>query len=171
MKKIIILYNPLAPYYNIPLQYLALASVIDREKYDVRIIDARLERSASDAHEKVRELLPNALCLGVSIITGTPIRDAVAISEMTKLITPNVPVVWGGWHPSIYPEQCLQEGSADFCVFGQGELTFLELLTALESNSGFENVEGLAYLDGEEFTRTLSVSSLTSTLFLLTITA
>ncbi len=146
MKRSIILYNPAAPYYTIPLQYLALASVIDREKYDIKIIDARIEKSTKDAHEKVKQLLPTAVCLGVSIITGTPIKDAVAISAMSKRIAPSVPVVWGGWHPSIYPEQCLREGFADYCIVGQGELTFLELLDAFEANSGYDKVLGLAYL-------------------------
>lgn len=146
MKKTIIFYNPKAPYYTMPLQFLALASVIDREKYDIKIIDARIERSVEVAHQKVKELLPNAVCLGVSVITGTPIKDAVAISQLSKSLAPNVPVVWGGWHPSIFPEQCMREGFADFCVFGQGEMTFLELLDALEANDIFEKILGLAYL-------------------------
>jgi anaerobic magnesium-protoporphyrin IX monomethyl ester cyclase len=151
MKQTIIFYNPIAPYYTLPLQYLALASVIDRSKYDIKIIDARIEKSVHHAHNKVKELLPNAACVGVSVITGTPIKDAVIVSEMVKQFAPNVPVVWGGWHPSIYPEQCLREGFADFCIFGQGELTFLELLDAIESHSGYENILGLAYLQNGTF--------------------
>lgn len=150
-KKTIIFYNPLAPYYTLPLQYLALASVIDKNRYDIRVIDARIEKSARHAHDKVKELLPHAACIGVSIITGTPIKDAVAISQLVKSHAPHVPVVWGGWHPSIYPEQCLREGSADYCVLGQGEETFLELLDALESGRGFESILGLAYLNGKTF--------------------
>lgn len=146
MKKKIILYNPQAPYYSMPLQFLALASVIEREKYDIHVIDARIERSPRHAHDKVRELLPDAVCLGVSVITGTPIKDSVAVSQMTKTIAPHVNVVWGGWHPSIYAEQCMREGFADFCVFGQGEMTFVELLDAMEAGSGHEQIAGLAYL-------------------------
>jgi len=150
MKKTIIFYNPKAPYYTMPLQFLALASVVDREKYDIKIIDARIEQSVKHAHQKVIELLPQAVCVGVSVITGTPIKDAVEISRFVKSRTPQVPVVWGGWHPSIFPEQCMREGFADYCVFGQGEITFLELLDALESHSGFEKILGLAYLkDGQ----------------------
>ena len=151
MKPTIILYNPMAPYYTIPLQYLALASVVDRNKYNVKIIDARIERSLHHAHEKVKELLPHAVCLGISVITGTPIKDAVAVSAMAKHVAPQVPIVWGGWHPSIFPEQCIREGYADYCVFGQGEMTFVELLEALESHSGFENILGLAYLRNNTF--------------------
>lgn len=150
-KRTIILYNPAAPYYTIPLQYLALASVIDRQKYDIKIVDARIERSTRDAHVKVKELLPDAVCLGVSIITGTPIKDAVAVSSMAKRFAPSVPVVWGGWHPSIYPEQCLREGFADYSIFGQGELTFVELLEALASNNGLDKILGLAYLKNNIF--------------------
>ncbi|MBI1808037.1 MAG: B12-binding domain-containing radical SAM protein [Ignavibacteria bacterium] len=151
MRKTIILYNPVAPYYTLPLQYLALSSVIDKTKYEIKIVDARIEKSAAHAHDKVKELLPNAVCLGVSIITGTPIKDAVIVSRMAKQLAPNVPVVWGGWHPSIFPEQCIREGFADYCVFGQGELTFLELLDALLSNSGFDKIFGLAYLKNNKF--------------------
>jgi len=146
MKKTVILYNPMSPYYTIPLQYLALASVIDKEKYDIKIVDARIEKNVRTAHDKAKELLPNAACIGVSVITGTPIKDAVAISRLAKTFAPNVPVVWGGWHPSIYPEQCIREGYADYCVFGQGEITFVELLDALESNHGFENILGISYM-------------------------
>jgi radical SAM superfamily enzyme YgiQ (UPF0313 family) len=152
-RRVVILYNPLAPYYTIPLQYLALAAVIDRERFDVRVIDARIERSAEEAHRKVVELLPEAVCVGVSVITGTPIKDATAISELTRRSAPGVPVVWGGWHPSIFPEQCLREGSADYCVFGQGELTFSELVEALEAGSGTEGIAGLAYLRDGMFVR------------------
>jgi len=150
-KKTVIFYNPAAPYYTLPLQFLALASVIDRERYNVKIIDARIEKSVRHAHAMVRELLPDAACVAVSTITGTPIKDAVAISEMTKHCAPQVPVVWGGWHPSIYPEQCLREGFADYCIFGQGEITFNELLDAIDAGDGFDAILGLAYLKNGSF--------------------
>jgi len=146
MRKKVIFYNPAAPYYTLPLQFLALASVLDPDKYDVRIIDARIEKSVGAAHEKVKELLENAVCVGVSIITGTPIKDAVEITKLVKSHTPSLPVVWGGWHPSIYPEQCIREGMADYCISGQGEITFLELLDAIGDNSGFEKILGLTYM-------------------------
>src|SRR5512140_567934 len=151
MRRSVILYNPAAPYYTLPLQFLALASVLDREKYPVHIIDARIEKKPEAAHAKLLALLPEALCVGVSVITGTPIRDALAASRVVKAADPSLPVVWGGWHPSILPEQCLREGHADFCVKGQGELTFLELVEALSAGGGFESIEGLSYLQQGRF--------------------
>jgi anaerobic magnesium-protoporphyrin IX monomethyl ester cyclase len=151
MRRKVILYNPAAPYYTLPLQFLALASVIDCGRYSVHIIDARIEKSPEEAHAKLRALLPDAVCVGISVITGTPIRDALAASWVVKSTDPTVPVVWGGWHPSILPEQCLREGHADFCVKGQGELTFLELLEALSAGGGFGSIEGISYLHEGKF--------------------
>jgi radical SAM superfamily enzyme YgiQ (UPF0313 family) len=152
MRRSIIFYNPAAPYYTLPLQFLALASVIDRTRFAVHIIDARTEKSPGSAHAKLRTLLPDALCVGISVITGTPIRDALAASRVVKSVDRSIPVIWGGWHPSILPEQCLREGHADFCVKGQGELTLLELVEALSRGGGFESIEGLCYLHEGRFT-------------------
>jgi anaerobic magnesium-protoporphyrin IX monomethyl ester cyclase len=151
MRRSIIFYNPAAPYYTLPLQFLALASVIDRTKYSVHIIDARIEKSTEAAHARLRALLPEALCVGIAVITGTPIRDAVTASRIVKSAYPSVPVVWGGWHPSVLPEQCLREGHADVCVKGQGELTFLDLLDAFSGGGGYDSIEGICYLHEGKF--------------------
>lgn len=149
--KTIIFYNPSAPYYSMPLQFLALAAVVDRSRYRVMVVDARIERNPQAAHDRVRELLPGAAMLGISVITGNPIADAVAVSRLAKAVAPDVPVVWGGWHPSILPEQCLREGGADLCMHGQAELTLLEYLKARESGADLEEIQGISFLRNGEF--------------------
>ena len=147
MKHKVVFYNPKAPYYTLPLQFLALSSVVDRDRFDVVIIDARIERKP---HELLRSHLRDALCLGISVITGIPIKDAVEVSRMAKRNFPNVKIIWGGWHPSILPEQCLQEGYADVAVVGQGELTFLEVLDRLAEGKSLEGVNGCVFKEGNE---------------------
>ncbi|MEK6571457.1 MAG: cobalamin-dependent protein, partial [Bacteroidota bacterium] len=147
MKQKVVFYNPKAPYYTLPLQFLALSSVVDRDRFDVVIIDARIERKP---HELLRSHLRDALCLGISVITGIPIKDAVEVSRMAKRNFPNVKIIWGGWHPSILPEQCLREGYADVAVVGQGELTFLEILDRLAEGKSLEGVNGCVFKEGNE---------------------
>lgn len=154
MRKQVVLYNPRAPYYTLPLQFLALASVLPADEYEVTIIDARIEASAARAHAKVLATLDTAFCIGVSVITGMPIQDAASLTAKVKQHSPGLPVVWGGWHPSIYPEQCLREGGADFCVLGQGEASFAELLGGLADNVPFGEIDGIAYLSGSNFVQT-----------------
>ncbi len=52
--------------------------------------------------------LPGALCLGVTVLTGAPIRDAVLASRAAKTARPDLPIVWGGWHPSLFGTECLR---------------------------------------------------------------
>jgi radical SAM superfamily enzyme YgiQ (UPF0313 family) len=144
--KTVVLYNPFAPYHTIPLHFLALASVLDKSKYAIKIIDARVEPDVDSAHQQVSELLRTSVCLGVSVITGSSIRDAVAVTRMAKRQSPQVPVVWGGWHPSIYPEQCLREGPADFTVGGQGEHAFRELLDAIKGGAAVDSIAGVSFI-------------------------
>jgi len=56
-----------------------------------------------------------------------------------------MPVVMGGPHVSFLPEEALEH--ADFCIVGEGETSFPRLLEALNGNSSFEEVPGLAWKD------------------------
>src|SRR5438105_1748483 len=114
----IVFYNPRAVFFTMPLGPLAVASHLDPERYEVVVVDGRLEK------DPVRALvaeLDGALCLGVSVLTGAPIREAVAASRAAKAARPDLPVVWGGWHPSLFGTGCLEEPSVDATVQSQGE--------------------------------------------------
>ena len=50
------------------------------------------------------------------------------VSRAVKSKFPNIPVVWGGWHPSLFPRHTLDDMSIDVVVKGQGENTFGELV-------------------------------------------
>ncbi len=76
----------------------------------------------------VRLQMQGALCFGVTVLTGAPISDALQISRAAKQARPDLPVVWGGWHPSMFSRECLLEPSVDVTVRGQGEETFREIV-------------------------------------------
>lgn len=132
----VVLYNPRAVFYTMPLALLALASSLDRDLVDVEIIDGRLEH---DPVARVVEAAEGAICVGVTVLTGAPIYDALQIARAVKKAHPNCMVVWGGWHPSLFPDECLEEPSVDVAVVGQGEEVFrgiVERLVAGERVSG-----------------------------------
>jgi anaerobic magnesium-protoporphyrin IX monomethyl ester cyclase len=125
-----------------PLALLAIGSFLDREKYDVVIIDGRLE---DDPLSKIFSLLPNAICFGVTVLTGDPIKNGLEVSRAVKNKFPDMPVVWGGWHPSLFPVETLAEESIDIIVKGQGENTFAELLERLSANQSLFGLNGICY--------------------------
>lgn len=148
MKRKVILYNPRAVFWTMPLALIAIGSALDRARYEVIIVDGRLE------NDPVAKILAHAdeaaVCLGVTVLTGAPIRDALHVSRAIKQARPALPIVWGGWHPSLFPEQCLSEPSVDAVVIGQGEETFAEVVERLALGQSLDGVHGAAHrTDGQ----------------------
>ena len=135
----VVLYNPHAVFFTMPLALLAIGSELDPDLYEVVIVDGRLEK---DAESTVLSHLDDAVCLGVTVLTGAPIRDALRISRAAKRARPDLPVVWGGWHPSLFASECLAEPCVDVTVQGQGEETFKEIVGRLAEGRSLEGCAG-----------------------------
>ena len=135
----VVLYNPRAVFFTMPLALLAIGSELDPDLYEIVIIDGRLEQ---DPERAVLSQLEGALCLGVTVLTGAPISDALLISRAAKRARPGLPVVWGGWHPSMFARECLFEPSVDVTVRGQGEDTFSEIVRRLATGRSLEGCLG-----------------------------
>jgi len=143
----IILYNPKAVFFDMPLALLAIGSVIDNKKYDVIIIDARVEENVIDL---IKQHINDAICFGVTIITGAPIKDALYISKKVKELAPDVPIIWGGWHTSLFPKQPIVENSfIDISVQGQGEATFKDLVDHLANKISLDGIKGITFRKNE----------------------
>lgn len=149
MPKRVVLIYPKSGIYDtvikdLPLSLLYAAAIIYNKGYEVRIIDQRVE---SDWKEKLLyELRKKPVCVGTSTMTGAPIKYALAISEIVKSNS-SVPVVWGGIHPTIMPQQTLEDAFVDIAVRGEGEETFYELLEALSNNKPLVGIKGISCKD------------------------
>src|SRR5215472_447283 len=101
-----------------PLGILAVATPLLRAGYEVCIIDSTI---TPNFQRRVLEELEDALCLAVSLVTGPMIRETVQIAKAAKRLYPTKPVILGGWHPSLLPDQTLAAEYVDCVVKGQGE--------------------------------------------------
>ncbi|MBK9422541.1 MAG: B12-binding domain-containing radical SAM protein [Bacteroidetes bacterium] len=140
----VILYNPKAVFYTMPLALIALASYLDKNKYEVQIIDGRLEK---DPLRKILDSCEGAACFAVSVLTGAPIKDALEMTNQVKKHFPELNAVWGGWHPSLFPDETLLETPINAVVKGQGEIAFEKILEAIASNQSFQGIAGVSYKD------------------------
>ena len=143
-RKKVVLYNPRAVFYTMPLALLAVGSELDPDKHEVVIIDGRIE---PDPQQAVLSAVEDAVCLGVTVLTGAPIADALTISRAAKSVRPELPVVWGGWHPSMFGAECLRESCVDVTVQAQGEATFAEIVKRLADGDSLEGCAGCMYRD------------------------
>jgi anaerobic magnesium-protoporphyrin IX monomethyl ester cyclase len=127
-----------------PLSILALAAMIEgTEEY--AIVDGNDDDDPCASIERaMRER--GARMLAVTVMPGPQMVVAMPVCRWFKQAYPNVPVVWGGYFPSLYPDVALNAKYVDFVVRGQGEETFVELLAALGTRK-FAGIRGLSYRD------------------------
>ena len=88
-----------------PLALLALAPIAEQRGLKVDIIDSTVQ---PDFRERIVQQLDNALCVGISIVTGPMIVEAIEVAKAVKAARPDIPVILGGWHPSTLAEQSLR---------------------------------------------------------------
>lgn len=138
------------PWCDLPLELLAVGSPLARANYRVRIIDQRVEPGWREALGE--ELARTPVCVGVTSTTGPQLRHALEVSQLVKARS-EVPVVWGGIHATLLPEQTLERPEIDFVVQGEGERTFEELVAALERGGAVGEIAGVWRKDGGRIVR------------------
>jgi anaerobic magnesium-protoporphyrin IX monomethyl ester cyclase len=141
--KVILFYPPYdGPPLGAPLCLLALASTLRAAKFEVSIIDAAIE---PDYRTRIECEAVDALCVGISVLTGPMIRGAVDTARALKENHRWLPIIFGGWHPTLLPDETLQEPYVDVVVRGQGEVTIVEIAEALRAKRSLENIAGVSW--------------------------
>ncbi len=131
----------------LPLELLQIASGPVADGYEVVLIDAMIR---PDYTEALLEACDGALCFASSCILGYQIYDGYLAAKAVRERYPDLPIIWGGWFPSVIPEMYLAGGIASAVGIGQGEITFREVVQALDSGEDLAGVPGLAiWRDGE----------------------
>ena len=124
---------------------LTMAALPKKEGYNVKILDLRLEKDWRTSLKK--HLDKNPLFVATTSMTGIQIKYALEASKFVKQYNKNIPVIWGGVHPTFMPEQTLENENVDIVVIDEGDLTFLDIIKTLELNKPLKDVLGIAYKD------------------------
>jgi len=128
----------------IPISLLYIAQPLIEAGIEVDILDQRFE---PDFYNVLREKLHSGLiCVGITCITGPQINHLIQIASFIKSVS-NAPIVVGGSHATIFPEQTLHSDSVDYVVIGKGEIPFLHLALSLK-NKNFSGMPMVGHKDG-----------------------
>jgi len=122
-----------------PLSVLYLERSLRDAGFDARVIDQRLPGPWRRA--LLDELERDPLFVGVSAMTGAQLRWGLEAAGLVRAARPEVPIVWGGVHPSILPAQTLADPRVDAVVIGRGEEAVVEIAARLAA-------EGRGWLEG-----------------------
>ncbi len=144
MRRKVVLFYPAydGPPLSAPLCLLCLAASLRSGNFEVVVVDAAIE---PDYKNRVLKESKDALCVGISVLTGPMIRGAIEVATAIKTVIPSLPVIFGGWHPTLLPDQTLEESFVDAVVRGQGELTLLEIAESLADGKSLDGIRGLSW--------------------------
>jgi radical SAM superfamily enzyme YgiQ (UPF0313 family) len=131
-----------------PLALLHLAAPLVEDGCQVQIVDSAVTR---DCVRAVVEACQGATCLGISMVTGPMITQGVEVARAVRARHPGLPIVAGGWHASILPEQTLRSACFDAVVKGQGEITFREMVARYaRGEREMDGIAGCFFKRGQE---------------------
>jgi anaerobic magnesium-protoporphyrin IX monomethyl ester cyclase len=145
---------------RLPLAALYIGSLLQEQGFTVQVIDQRaddrwaetLRRALSTGHHGPPSGGP--LWVGISSMTGRQIYWGLQAAQIVRKTRPDTPIVWGGVHPTILPDQTLAHPLVDLVAVGEGEQTALELSRRFRAGEHGANLAGLEEIAGLVWTRT-----------------
>jgi anaerobic magnesium-protoporphyrin IX monomethyl ester cyclase len=97
----------------------------------------------AELRERIKNIKPDVV--GISCFFSSRFPAALEAAQIAKEANPAIITVTGGVHPSLMPKKVCAYPEFDFAVIGEGERSFVQLVTALENNGPHDSIDGLAF--------------------------
>ncbi|CAK8716546.1 Cobalamin-binding protein [Candidatus Electrothrix laxa] len=135
-----------------------LSAALRQAGYETQVIMLRDPFGDDVVHGAIRyndkvisqltELCRDSQLIGVSLMTNF-FDNAVEITKGLRKSL-EVPLLWGGVHPTIRPEECLQH--ADIVCVGEGENALVQLADRIAAGASYTDIANLhCRVDGKEY--------------------
>jgi len=132
VKPAVLLVNPTitaARHARFPLSILSLAAALD-DDYSTVLVDGNVRRDTIAATLQELDSRPFR-AVGLTVMGGPQLKPAIELSRAIRARHPRLPIAWGGYFPTLYPETALNTDYVDYLVHGEGESALRNLLSAL----------------------------------------
>lgn len=136
-----------------PLGLMYLAAYLEQNsEHKIEILDTQVNNlSYTEIEREIRLRKPDLV--GISAITPS-IVDTLLTAKIVKKINPEIKVVLGGPHVSIYPNETINFPEIDYITLGEGEITFTELVQNLDDPAKLRKTGGIVYRDNGDLINT-----------------
>jgi magnesium-protoporphyrin IX monomethyl ester (oxidative) cyclase len=132
-----------------PIGIASLGSILVENGFDIKILDFQANPNLfEDELLFERELQQyNPDVIGIGCLFSYYFPQVKEISRKIKAINPEILVVIGGLHATIFYSRILAHvKSVDFVILGEGEKSLLHLCSKLKNgDKNFEDIDGIAY--------------------------
>jgi radical SAM superfamily enzyme YgiQ (UPF0313 family) len=135
-----------------PLGILYLAKVLENNGHAVDVVDFNAENVSED---KIKKKIKISDAVGITIYTEPiALNNSKILTNLVKESDPNIPVLIGGPHCSLYPEKAINNINADICVVGEGELIINKIAEAIEGKRKLSTIPSIYYREGDQIKKT-----------------
>ena len=118
-----------------PLGLICIGSALEKAGYNVKILPTARFGNYEEIIEKEAK---DCLFVGITVLTPE-VLHAIKISEFIKKTHPQLPIVWGGWHATLFPEQTVQSELVDYVIIGDGDELIVDLANKLRAKKPAKN--------------------------------
>ena len=140
-----------------PLGLAYLHSFLEKSGYSVDTLflnNYDIDVSSEMIHNTIKN--KNIHCIGFQILTNNRVSSFFLIEKVHELF-PEMQILIGGIHTSIMYEQILRKYPYLIAILGEGEETFLDILSSFNTvGGGIDDVQGIAYYRGDSVITTLA---------------
>lgn len=126
----------------IPLSVMSLVNPLKGAGFHPILFDQRVDGDFQPFFENLRDDL---LYIGISTLTGSTITFGLELARWVRETDDRIPLVWGGVHPTLIPDQTLENPYVDIVVRGEGEETAITLARFLKEGVPLNQVKGISY--------------------------
>ena len=131
MKVLLVYPNVVESPKDISLGLGIISSMLKNNGHSVELVDTTFKISDFEIREKIKKFNPDIA--GVTAATND-LFNAIRISKIIKSIK-NIPIVCGGYHPTIASEDIIKESCFDIVAIGESETSFIKLVDSIEKNN------------------------------------
>ncbi len=131
-----------------PLSMMHLGAMLKDDEYV--IVDGNVDPAPVETISSLIRSRDDIELLAVTVMPGPQLARAAPQCKTLKSRFPDLPILWGGYFPSMHTRAVLKSSFVDFVIRGQGENALVEFLKARRNRLRLEDIPGLSYTNGSE---------------------
>lgn len=140
--------DPLLP----PLGILYLGKILENNDHNVEVIDCNAEKDPKDT---IRKEVKSSDAIGMTLYCHKHEQNnSLSIADFIREIDLDIPIIIGGPHSTLLPEESLKSHKANICVRGRGDPVINPIIEALMGKRDLSSIPNIYYKDGKKISHT-----------------
>ncbi len=128
------------PAVHLGLGYIASYAAQNYPDLTFELLDTRVAKS-----NEVEKFIDKQFDFIGITATSQTFREAIALTTAIRSKWPKIPIVIGGAHCSTVKEEVLHNSPFDYAIYGEGEVTFSDLIGYFKGEKSITEINGLIY--------------------------